>query len=86
MVPVIAAMPGDGEVLGADTLLPSVLLRVPPGPGQLAVFKDAVAAHPPRDDAAPTVVWSHWAMTRAPRRTEPRAAQWSYGREHDGAR
>lgn len=58
------------RVLGADTLLPSVLLRVPPDPGQLAVFKDAVAAHPPRDDAAPTVVWSHWAMTRALRRTE----------------
>ncbi|MEQ6022805.1 hypothetical protein SOM70_09485 [Streptomyces salinarius] len=59
------------RVLGADTLLPSVLLRVPPEPAQLAVFKDAVAAHPPRDDAAPTVVWSHWAMTRALRRTEP---------------
>ncbi|AIV32591.1 hypothetical protein LMJ38_15895 [Streptomyces sp. R1] len=58
------------RVLGADTLLPSVLLRVPPEPAQLAVFKDAVAAHPPRDDAAPTVVWSHWAMTRALRRTE----------------
>ncbi|MEU1874420.1 hypothetical protein RKD37_001002 [Streptomyces ambofaciens] len=58
------------RVLGADTLLPSVLLRVPPDPAQLAVFKDAVAAHPPRDDAAPTVVWSHWAMTRALRRTE----------------
>ncbi|NEB09303.1 hypothetical protein G3I32_10545 [Streptomyces coelicoflavus] len=59
------------RVLGADTLLPSVLLGVEPGPGQLAVFKDAVAAHPPRDDAAPAVVWSHWAMTRALRRTGP---------------
>jgi hypothetical protein len=58
------------RVLGADTLLPSVLLRVPPDPAQLVVFKDAVAAHPPRGDAAPTVVWSHWAMTRALRRTE----------------
>ncbi|WP_217168392.1 hypothetical protein [Streptomyces sp. AC512_CC834] len=58
------------RVLGADTLLPSVLLRVPPDPGQLAVFKDAVAAHPPRDDAAPAVVWSHWAMARALRRTD----------------
>ncbi|MER6169483.1 hypothetical protein [Streptomyces violaceorubidus] len=56
------------RVLGADTLLPSVLLRIPPEPAQLAVFKDAVAAHPPRDEAAPTVVWSHWAMTRALRR------------------
>ncbi|MEW2451047.1 hypothetical protein AB0896_26410 [Streptomyces parvulus] len=52
------------RVLGADTLLPAVLLRVPPDPGQLAVFKDAVTAHPPRPDAAPTVVWSHWAMAR----------------------
>ncbi|MET8669879.1 hypothetical protein ABZV87_36760 [Streptomyces tendae] len=58
------------RVLGADALLPSVLLRVAPDPGQLAVFKEAVAAHPPRDDAAPAVVWSHWAMTRALRRTE----------------
>ncbi|MFE5393996.1 hypothetical protein ACFQ9U_05465 [Streptomyces sp. NPDC056568] len=67
---------GDGvaraamRVLGADTLLPTALLRVPPDPGQLAVFKDAVAAHPPRDDAAPAVVWSHWAMARALRRIE----------------
>ncbi|GAA2572518.1 MULTISPECIES: hypothetical protein [Streptomyces] len=58
------------RVLGADTLLPSVLLRIAPDPGQLAVFKDAVAAHPPREDAPPTVVWSHWAMARALRRTE----------------
>ncbi|MFE0798598.1 hypothetical protein ACFW3N_00460 [Streptomyces sp. NPDC058834] len=58
------------RVLGADTLLPTALLRVPPDPGQLAVFKDAVAAHPPRDDAAPAVVWSHWAMARALRRLE----------------
>ncbi|MFF0682680.1 hypothetical protein ACIPH4_25550 [Streptomyces tendae] len=58
------------RVLGADALLPSVLLRVPPDPGQLAVFKEAVAAHPPRGDAAPAVVWSHWAMTRALRRTQ----------------
>ncbi|MFC8305947.1 hypothetical protein ACFUMJ_13965 [Streptomyces olivaceus] len=58
------------RVLGADALLPSVLLRVPPAPGQLAVFKDAVAAHPPRADAAPAVVWSHWAMARTLRRLE----------------
>ncbi|MEU5754586.1 hypothetical protein [Streptomyces sp. NPDC047829] len=67
---------GDGvaraamRVLGADTLLPTALLRVPPDPGQLAVFKDAVATHSPRDDAAPAVVWSHWAMARALRRIE----------------
>ncbi|MFJ8195142.1 hypothetical protein ACIQ8D_36215 [Streptomyces sp. NPDC096094] len=58
------------RVLGADTLLPTALLRVPPEPGQLAVFKEAVAAHPPRADAAPAVVWSHWAMVRALRRLE----------------
>ncbi|MFE9345099.1 hypothetical protein [Streptomyces olivaceus] len=58
------------RVLGADALLPSVLLRVPPAPGQLAVFKDAVAAHQPRADAAPAVVWSHWAMARTLRRLE----------------
>jgi hypothetical protein len=52
---VIAALPGDGEVLGADTLLPGVLPRVPPDPGQPAVFQDAVAARPPRDDAVPAV-------------------------------
>ncbi|WML83920.1 hypothetical protein [Streptomyces sp. VNUA74] len=58
------------RVLGADTLLPAVLLRVPPDPGQLAVFKGAVTAHPPRPDAAPAVVWSHWAMARALRRLD----------------
>ncbi|MET9776988.1 hypothetical protein ABZ023_22420 [Streptomyces sp. NPDC006367] len=56
------------RVLGADTLLPAVLLGVPADPGRLAVFKDAVAAHPPRADAAPAVVWSHWAMARTLRR------------------
>ncbi|MGW0812276.1 hypothetical protein ACWD00_03280 [Streptomyces viridiviolaceus] len=58
------------RVLGADTLLPTALLRVPPDPGRLAVFKDAVTAHPPRADAAPAVVWSHWAMARALRRLD----------------
>ncbi|NEC77268.1 hypothetical protein G3I25_37920, partial [Streptomyces rochei] len=63
--------PGDGvtraavRVLGADLLLPSTLLGRDPAPAQLAVFQEAVAAHPPRPDAAPTVWWSHWAMTRA---------------------
>ncbi|WP_217249022.1 hypothetical protein [Streptomyces sp. AC602_WCS936] len=61
---------GDGvaraavRVLGADLLLPTTLLRLEPDPGQLAVFRDAVTAHPPRGDAAPAVAWSHWAMTR----------------------
>ncbi|MDG9727719.1 MULTISPECIES: hypothetical protein [unclassified Streptomyces] len=58
------------RVLGADALLPTALMGVPPEPGRLTVFKDAVAAHPPRADAAPTVVWSHWAMVRALRRLE----------------
>ncbi|RDD87853.1 hypothetical protein [Streptomyces parvulus] len=62
------------RVLGADTLLPAVLLRVPPDPGQLAVFKDAVTAHAPRPDAAPAVVWSHWAMARALRRLDQSVA------------
>jgi hypothetical protein len=58
------------RVLGADALLPTVLLGIPPDPGLLAAFRDAVAAHPPRPGAAPTVVWSHWAMARALRRVE----------------
>ncbi|MFD0312958.1 hypothetical protein [Streptomyces flavalbus] len=56
------------RVLGADTLLPSVLLPLPPDPARLTLFEQAVAAHPPGADAAPTVVWSHWAMTRTLRR------------------
>ncbi|MBQ1093208.1 hypothetical protein [Streptomyces sp. B93] len=52
------------RVLGADTLLPGVLLPLPPDPARLALFEQAVAAHPPGADAAPAVVWSHWAMTR----------------------
>ncbi len=58
------------RVLGADTLLPTALLGMAPDPGRLAVFKDSVAAHPPRADAAPAVVWSHWGMARALRRLE----------------
>ncbi|MFC7885805.1 hypothetical protein ACFUVV_28585 [Streptomyces sp. NPDC057376] len=67
----VAGGPGDGvaraavRVLGADLLLPTTLLRLEPGPGQLALFQEAVAAHQPRPDAAPAVAWSHWAMTRA---------------------
>ncbi|WP_225632825.1 hypothetical protein [Streptomyces solaniscabiei] len=58
------------RILGADTLLPTVLLGVPPDPGLLAAYKDAVAAHPPRSGAAPTVEWSHWAMVRTLRRVD----------------
>ncbi|AJP05196.1 hypothetical protein TU94_31020 [Streptomyces cyaneogriseus subsp. noncyanogenus] len=66
----VAAGAGDGlvvaaaRVLGADLMLPHVLFRTPPAPEELAVFRQAVEAHPPRADAAPTVRWSHWAMRR----------------------
>ncbi|MEV8596040.1 hypothetical protein [Streptomyces sp. NPDC052012] len=59
------------RVLGADALLPSVLLRTPPDPAQVAVFRKAVEAYPPRADAAPTVRWSHWAMARTLRQVDP---------------
>ncbi|MET9686575.1 hypothetical protein [Streptomyces coeruleorubidus] len=66
----------DGEVaavrvLGADALLPSTLLHTSPLPDELAVFRKAVEAYPPRADAAPTVVWSHWGMRRTLRRLDP---------------
>jgi hypothetical protein len=53
------------RVLGADTLLPSVLLGRPAGPGDWAVFEQAVSAFPPTAAAGPVSVWSHWAMRRA---------------------
>ncbi|MDT0386431.1 hypothetical protein [Streptomyces dubilierae] len=59
------------RVLGSDTLLPSVLLGTPPDPDELAVFRKAVESFPPRADAAPTVLWSHWAMARTLRRLDP---------------
>ncbi|MEU0586648.1 hypothetical protein [Streptomyces sp. NPDC006132] len=59
------------RVLGADALLPSTLLHAPPLPDELAVFRKAVEAYPPRADAAPTVIWSHWAMRRTLRRLDP---------------
>ncbi|NJP49684.1 hypothetical protein HCJ93_06245 [Streptomyces sp. SBST2-5] len=59
------------RVLGADALLPGTLLRTPPDPAGLAVFRKAVEAYPPRADAAPTVRWSHWAMARALHRADP---------------
>ncbi|WP_128434916.1 hypothetical protein [Streptomyces cyaneus] len=52
------------RVLGADLLLPHVLFPTPPAPEALAVFRRTVEAFPPRADAAPTVKWSHWAMSR----------------------
>ncbi|MGP4086845.1 DUF6895 family protein [Streptomyces sp. KR55] len=58
------------RVLGADALLPHVLLHTTPAPEELAVFRASVAGFPPRADAALTVVWSHWAMTRTLRRFE----------------
>jgi hypothetical protein len=59
------------RVLGADALLPSTLLHTSPLPDELAVFRKAVEAYPPRADAAPTVVWSHWGMRRTLRRLDP---------------
>ncbi|MFE9021091.1 hypothetical protein ACFYNL_21350 [Streptomyces sp. NPDC007808] len=56
------------RVLGADLLLPHVLFPTPPVPEALTVFRRTVEAFPPRPDAAPTVRWSHWAMTRTLRR------------------
>ncbi|MDG9719888.1 hypothetical protein [Streptomyces sp. DH24] len=56
------------RVLGADALLPEVLLRRPPDPRLVTAFRTAVEAFPPAADAAPTVVWSHWAMARTLRR------------------
>ncbi|WP_328417526.1 hypothetical protein OG542_39475 [Streptomyces violaceus] len=59
------------RVLGADALLPSTLLHTPPPPDELAVFQKAVDTYPPGAHAAPTVVWSHWAMRRTMRRLDP---------------
>ncbi|MFG2555831.1 hypothetical protein [Streptomyces sp. NPDC048581] len=58
------------RVLGADLLLPHVLFPSPPDPEALAVFRKTVEAFPPRADAAPTVKWSHWAMSRTLRRLD----------------
>ncbi|MFI6007515.1 hypothetical protein ACIBAG_01595 [Streptomyces sp. NPDC051243] len=56
------------RVLGADLLLPHVLFPSPPDPEAVAVFRKTVETFPPRADAAPTVKWSHWAMSRTLRR------------------
>jgi hypothetical protein len=54
------------RVVGADVVLPSVLLRcAPPEPDGLTVFSKAVHTYPPPAGAPPTSVWSHWAMRRA---------------------
>ena len=60
--PALAAV----RVVGADVVLPSVLLRcAPPESNDLTVFSRAVHAYPPPAGAPPTSVWSHWAMRRA---------------------
>ncbi|MFC8143954.1 hypothetical protein ACFUKV_19820 [Streptomyces paradoxus] len=59
------------RVLGADAMLPSILLPTPPLPDELAVFRKAVEAYPPGADAAPTVAWSHWAMRHTLGRLDP---------------
>ncbi|WP_320777995.1 hypothetical protein [Streptomyces sp. CRN 30] len=63
--------PAAVRVLGADFLLPHTLSGTRPGPTELALFRQAVDAYPPRPDAAPTVVWSHWAMVRTLGRLAP---------------
>lgn len=76
------------RVLGADLLLPHLLARTPPPPDTLDTLRRTVSAFPPRTDAAPTVVWSHWAMRRTLRHFEqppdstPAAEE---GPEPDGA-
>ncbi|MGW4026842.1 hypothetical protein [Streptomyces sp. NPDC005009] len=61
------------RVLGSDALLPGTLRHTPPDPAEVAVFRKAVEAYPPRADAAPTVRWSHWGMARTLRRVDPSA-------------
>jgi hypothetical protein len=58
------------RVMGADLLLPHVLSDTSPAPETLTVFRQTVETFPPREDAAPTVVWSHWAMRRTLRRLD----------------
>ncbi|MFC5213837.1 hypothetical protein [Streptomyces coerulescens] len=59
------------RVVGADLLLPHVLFPTPPDPEALETFRRTVEAFPPRPDAAPTVMWSHWAMRRTLVRLDP---------------
>lgn len=53
------------RVLGADVLLPAVMTGRPPAAEDLAALEKPVVTFPPGPDAAPTSLWSHWAMTRA---------------------
>ncbi|GGL64320.1 hypothetical protein GCM10010129_05010 [Streptomyces fumigatiscleroticus] len=71
------------RVLGADLLLPHVLFGTPVDPDTAALFRKAVDAYPPRADAAPTVVWSHWAMARTLRRLDPGPLAGESGAEPD---
>ncbi|MEV4870519.1 hypothetical protein [Streptomyces syringium] len=52
------------RVLGADALLPSVLLGRPVTPEDRAVFQQAASSFPPAAGARPASLWSHWAMRR----------------------
>lgn len=62
------------RVLGADAVLPGLLSGATSDPAEVAVFRKAVEAYPPRSDAAPTVRWSHWGMARALRRLDPNSS------------
>ncbi|MFE2262000.1 hypothetical protein [Streptomyces griseosporeus] len=60
------------RVLGADLLLPHVLLHTPPAEREVTLLRRAVDAFPPAADAAPTVRWSHWGMSRGLHTVEAR--------------
>jgi hypothetical protein len=62
------------RVVGADLLLPSLLHRTPLPPDLFVLVTETLDAFPPRPQAAPTVLWSHWAMGRALRLADASAA------------
>lgn len=53
------------RVLGADLVLPDILKGTAPAEDRLALLGRTLDAFPPRPQAAPTVLWSHWGMRRA---------------------
>ncbi|MBK3643731.1 hypothetical protein [Streptomyces sp. MBT33] len=68
--------PGDLElaaarVLGADLMLPGILCGIPPAADRLDLAARTLEAFPPRPESPPTVRWSHWALRRALRLTDP---------------
>lgn len=55
------------RVLGADLLMPALLHRAPLTQNRIDLVTGTLDAFPPRPQAAPTLLWSHWAMARAAR-------------------